>query len=239
MPEKTSQALILTHAILVGATPLIPIPVVDDLARSYLQRRMIREVAEHGSHALDSQSVKALADDSGDGCFRGCLGGVVLYPLKKVFRKVFFFLEWKRAIDLTSRSYHRGYLVDHALGRGWVNVAGPGSIAGLRKAVDEVCQGSSIKPVELAVKITFDQSRGVVKDAARLMQQSIRRLVKKPRQDRIDEIARAIEAVEPEEERKIEGLVARLQAAIEEIPKEHFRRLEDQLAARLGVHPPT
>lgn len=239
MPEKTSHRLILTHSVLVGATPLIPIPVLDDLAKSYLQRRMIRELGELRGQLFDSPSTKTLADDSGEGCLRGCLSGAVMYPLKKLFRKVFLFLEWKRAIDLVSRTYHRGYLVDHALSRGWAGPSSGRTAGEVRRAVDDVCRLSPIKPVELAVKVTFGQSKAVVRDAARILQESFRRLVNKASHDRIDEVARAIEAVGPEEERQIEGLVTRLQAAIEEIPKEHFRRLEDELAARLGVHPPT
>lgn len=251
MQESKSQTLIITHAILIGATPLIPIPVVDDLAKTYLQRRMVRELVEVRGQPTDPQSVKALADDRGEGCLWGCIGGVVLYPLKKIFRKIFFVLEWKRAIDLVSRSYHHGYLMDYALSQGWIAPAGPIGAPQLRAAMDEVCRRTPIKPVEHAVRVTFDQSKAVVRDAARLMQQSFQRLTGKSRPNRndqidritpasdLEEVARAIEAVEPEEERKIRGLVSRLQQAIEGIPKEHFRKLEAELATQLGVQPPT
>lgn len=44
MPEGGNQRLIITHAVLTGSIPLIPIPIVDDLVKSYFQRRLVREL---------------------------------------------------------------------------------------------------------------------------------------------------------------------------------------------------
>ena len=46
MPEAGNQKLIITHAVLTGLTPLIPVPIVDDLVKSYFQRRLVREVPD-------------------------------------------------------------------------------------------------------------------------------------------------------------------------------------------------
>ena len=107
----------LTHAVLTGLTPLIPVPLVDDLVKSYFRKRLVRSLGSSAGRLLSEEEVDALAAESGGGCLGGCLTTVLVYPLKAVFRKLFYFLEWKRAADVTSRTYHFGYLVGHALRR--------------------------------------------------------------------------------------------------------------------------
>src|ERR671912_751047 len=104
--EAGSQRGLVTHAIFVGLTPLIPVPVVDDLAQAYFRRRLVRTLAASHGRTLSAEELDALTSEPGGGCLRGCAVQVVLYPLKKIFRKIFFFLEWKRAADLTSQTYH-------------------------------------------------------------------------------------------------------------------------------------
>src|SRR5436305_880777 len=41
-----SQRGLIAHAVLAGLTPLIPVPVVDDLAKNYFRRRLVRRLAE-------------------------------------------------------------------------------------------------------------------------------------------------------------------------------------------------
>src|SRR5262245_48986903 len=99
MTNETNQKLILSHAVLIGLTPLIPIPFVDDLVKSYFQRRMVRKLSAIYGKILSDQEIKTLADDPDQGCLWGCLSNVLLFPLKLLFRLIFFFLEWKRAVD--------------------------------------------------------------------------------------------------------------------------------------------
>ncbi len=162
---------------------------------------------------------------------------LLVYPLKAVFRKVFYFLEWKRAADLTSQTYHFGYLLDYALrpragGDSLVNTRGAAEV---RAAIEAVCRESPIKPVESAVGGTFRQSKRVLRSAASLLAQTLRR-VTGARPDK-EEVARAIEAVEPEEEREIETVVTRMQKSLANVPEDHFRALRARLDARLGVPP--
>jgi hypothetical protein len=111
------QHVLVTHAVLTGLTPLIPVPLVDDLVKSYFRKRLVRSLAASAGRVLSDEEANTLASESEGGCLRGCVGAVLIYPLKAVFRKIFYFLEWKRAVDLTSRTYHFGYLVGHALRR--------------------------------------------------------------------------------------------------------------------------
>ena len=234
-PAVNSQRTIITHAVLIGLTPLIPVPVVDDLAKSYFQRRMVRSLAAMRGRQLGAEDVDTLATDrGGGGCLRGCLT-VIVYPIKKIFRKIFFFLELKRAVDLTSGAFHHGYLVDYLFAEWDALGAGAKSTAEVRDAIDAVCREAPIKPLESAVGATFRQSKNVLAAGARLLEGSFRRIT-----GRADEqqVARAVESVEAEEEREIEGIVNRLQNSVNNIPPGHFENLRAQLAARLKRQTP-
>ncbi len=231
--ESGRQRSIITHAVLVGLTPLIPVPLVDDWVKGYFQRRMVRSLAAAHRREIKAEDVSVLTQERGQGCLRGCLGQAFIFPLKIIFRKIFFFLEWKRAIDLTSHTYHQGYLLDYALRAGWLAGDTPDakSAAEIRSAIDEVCRASPIKPVETAIKLSFRQSRSMLLAGVRVLERGLRRV----RGQRPDErqLSEAVTAVEADEEKEIEGVVNKLQKSIEAIPEEHFRALRTQLAARL------
>jgi hypothetical protein len=235
--EGASRKLLASHAVLVGLTPLIPLPFVDDLVKGHLLRRMVHALAVSRGRSLSAEQVEALVAERGGGRLGGCVGQVILYPLKKVFRKVFYFLEWKRAADLTSRTYHQGYLVDYALREraDGSSLVGLRSAAEVNAAIDSVCREAPVKPLESAVGATFRGSKGALKAAAGLLERTLRR--RAPKADR-REVAEAVTAVADEEERELEGVTRGLQGAISNIPDEHFRRLRQHLDARLGVAPP-
>jgi len=230
------QRGLITHAVLVGLTPLIPVPLLDDLVKNYFRRRMVRGLAASAGRTLDEKELDALASEKERGCLTGCLFAALVYPLKAIFRKVFYFLEWKRAVDLSSRTYHYGYLVAYALRPG-ANGASALDLHGA-KAVNEAAQAACleapVKPVEAAIGGTFRKSRNVLRGAAALLAGSLRRVSGRARAERV---AEAIEEVEPEEERELEPVVTRLQRSIASVPDEHFRTLRHSLDARLGLPP--
>jgi hypothetical protein len=234
LKEQGYQRGLVTHAVLVGLTPLIPIPIVDDLVKNYFRKRLLRSLAAATGRVLVEEELDALAAEHERGCLQGCFVAVLVYPLKAIFRKLFYFLEWKRAVDLTSRTYHFGYLAGYAMRRR----AGGASALDLRgaratgEAIQAVCREASIKPLEGAVGGTFRQSRRVLSGAAALLANSLRRLAGRARPE---QVAEAVERVEPEEERELEPVVTRLQRSIASVPEEHFRTLRQRLDARLGL----
>jgi hypothetical protein len=230
MQEGGNQRLIITHAVLTGLTPLIPVPILDDLVKSYFQRRLVRQLAEAYRLSLSEPDVRILADDPGGGCLSGCLGGALLLPFKLIFRKLFFFLEWKRAADTVSRTYHQGYLLECALRELWF--PRQRNAVDVRTAVDALLHEVGTGPVERAVSITFNQSKGALKSAASLLRRSLQNISGRPDEARV---ARAAEAVEAEEEREIEGVITRLQKSIQSIPDDYFENLRKRLAERLRI----
>ena len=231
--ESTNQKQIITHAVLAGLTPLIPIPFVDDMVKTYFQRRLVRNLIASQGQSLSEQEIKTLADDRG-GCFAGCIGSIVLYPAKKIFRKIFFFLEWKRAVDIVGHLYYHGYLLDYALQNHFVAPAGPRNAIETRNAIDSVLKQVNTSLIERAVWGTFNQSKAALKGAAGLLQRSLRRVMGRRPSEEL--VAQAIEEVGQQEEREIEGVVARLQKAIDDIPAEHFNRLREQFATALNIN---
>jgi hypothetical protein len=72
----------------------------------------------------------------------------------------------------------------------------------------------------------------VLRAAAGLLAGSLRRLAGRARPE---QVAEAIEQIEPEEQREIEPVVTRLQKSIAAVPEEHFRALRARLDARLAI----
>ena len=226
------QRSLVTYAVLAGLTPLIPIPLLDDLAKNYFRKRLVRSVAADAGRRLSEEELGALSAEQERGCVTGCLITALVYPLKAVFRKLFYFLEWKRATDLTSRTYHFGYLVGHALrrrGGGGASLLDAYGARAVGEAVEAVCREAPIKPLESAVGGTFRKSKNVLRAAAALLSRSLRRKPPRP-----EHVAAAIESVEPEEERELRPVVTRLQRSLASVPEEHFRSLRENLEARLS-----
>jgi hypothetical protein len=226
------QHVLVMHSVLTGLTPLIPVPLLDDLVKNYFRKRLVRSLAAAAGRALSDEELSALASEPESGCLRGCATTVLIYPLKAIFRKIFYFLEWKRAVDLTSRTYHFGYLVGHVLRRREGDAPSLLDTHGARavnEAIEAVCREAPIKPLESVVGGTFSKSKGVLRSAAALLSRSLRRQPPRP-----ERVAEAIESVEPEEERELQPVVTRLQRSIGSIPEEHFRSLRDALEARLN-----
>ena len=230
---SANQRQIILHSILAGLTPLIPIPFLDDLVKTYFKRRMVRKLAASHSQMLRDADVEILADDKDSGCLAGCLSTVLLYPLKAIFRKIFFFLEWKRAIDTVSHTYYQGFLIDFALSEKWLAPIGSIAAVDARRVSDVLLQQVNTSLIERAVTGVFKQSKATVKKAANLLQNGLRRLTRRPSQA---EVAEAIEPVEAAEEKELEGIVGQLQSAIERLPREHFDQLRDQFAAAFGFY---
>jgi hypothetical protein len=230
VPEKTNQTLIITHALLIGITPLIPVPFVDDLAKSYFQRRLFRQLAQAQGQTFSPKIVSILADDRG-GCLSGCLSTVFLYPIKKVLRKIVFILEWQRAISLVTHSYYHGYLLDVTLKEGWLQTDDEDVAARVRAAVDRAHHRANTRLLRDVVKRTIIKSRSMLKDAARRITSGIRLKGKKA----IDE--EMLEQEEPQAEAAMKEVTRQLQAGIAELPLDHFENLAERLKAEYSRLP--
>jgi hypothetical protein len=224
-PDAPAHRRIISHALLSGLALLIPVPFVDDMVVDYFRRRLVRRLAEERAVILPDADIRALADDESAGCAPGCLGSVVLYPVKKILRNVFFFLELKRVGDLVSTTYHRGLMLDWALAEGRL---GPKSAADVRAAMDAVLAETPVGPVDAAVRGALGQSRSALKGAVAILQSAVPGRTREP-----EEVKRAVESVRADEERQISGVVDLLQQKLAAVPDEHFTSLRERFLTRL------
>lgn len=228
--EQTKQKPILTYSVLVGLSPLVPVPFVDDWLVNYFRRRLVRSLASSHGQQFSDESVSLLADEKGSkGCLLGCLSMVILYPIKKIFRKVFYFLEWKRAVDLTSHTYHFGYLLNFALRDGFLK-SDTNNLEAVRAVLDDVCNDTSIKPIESVVAGTFRQTKSLIFSGVEILEKAFRNLKGKPTQD---DVGVAVESVEEEEKEKLEGITNKLGSGIASVPEEHFKEMKEKFTARM------
>jgi uncharacterized protein (DUF697 family) len=233
--KDSQQFTLITHALLVGLTPLIPLPLADDLAKQFLQQRMVRSLARARGVTIEEKDLPGLLSvmPTGKGCMHGCLLKALSYPFKKLARKIFFFLEVKRAVDVTSYTYHYGYLLDHAMREGWLGGAQGRSLPEVDAALDDICRTAPIKPVEAAIRATFQQSKRLLFLPVSLVEAQLKRIGGPPTPEQVAEGLRA--AGTDENQQALNSLATRLQSALSAVPEEHFAKLREAFAARLRM----
>jgi hypothetical protein len=153
--SSTNHHIILTHSILVGLTPLIPIPFLDDWVKSMFLRGMVRQISTARGVTLNAAQVEALIqEDFWDSCLEGCIG-IFGYILRELLSKIFFFLEWRRAFNLVAITYYTGFLIDAALQDGYPLASEDGSTtaaARLREAVRRARYQSNLRLFQRLVR---------------------------------------------------------------------------------------
>lgn len=168
-----NQRAIITHAVLVGLTPLIPIPGLDDLVKSFFRQNLIRALASEHGLSLSGDEVSALSEEQGSGCLHGCLIGMAEYYLKRLIQKMSIILEWRRSVELVTHTYYLGHLLDYAFQRGWYAPGDTRQAARLRSAVEQAYRGTNTEVVKRAVQSSFDRSRKLVSNAVRQVTDSL------------------------------------------------------------------
>lgn len=147
--------LVSRYALLVSLTHLIPIPVVDALAASFLRARLTRLQLQAAGIATTGRDTTMLGGASAGGCL-GLLWSVVVWPIKKLLRYLLWVLLVKAMIDTFSDVVARAVLVDEAIRCG----ALPGPAVPIRAAMQRALRGVSTRPFERAVGLIFETTRG-------------------------------------------------------------------------------
>lgn len=146
--QQINHAKILTHSVLVALTPLIPIPILDDVVKNVFLRNMVRQITAARQITLTPAQVEAFIQDNfWDSLIDGCLN-LVFYILRELLSKIFFFVEWRRAINLVSTTYYTGFLLDAALLDGYALAGENGSTwpaEWLREAIRRTRYGANVR----------------------------------------------------------------------------------------------
>jgi hypothetical protein len=231
VPRSSLDALLLTHAVTAGLTRLLPVPLLDDVLRDSLLRRMVDGIARRHGHRLPTGEMAAVSGVDEGGLLRSAARAAMRAPLRWISRKLVFFLAWKRSVDLVSRVYHLGWLLDVAFERGDLPAGDTARAAEVRAAIDAACRDVPVTPVERAFGEALGGSRHAFRRGAALLARAWRRV---PRAERGAERAAAlVEEAVRREDAEMPGVVERLQAALRSVPKSHFARLREALEDRL------
>ncbi|WP_420127142.1 hypothetical protein [Longimicrobium sp.] len=123
-------------ATLAGLSVLVPIPFMDDAFEAFFRGRIPGAVARARGRTLpdDVRAVLAEGDDRG-GCATIPLR-LTLGLLKRLSRKILYFLTIKSATDRLSHYWSRAFLIDHMMTAGHLESVASARVA--RQAMDEV-----------------------------------------------------------------------------------------------------
>lgn len=165
------------HGLLASLTPLIPLPLLDDWAERWVERRLVRETLKLEGFVAQDWHVEVLSWDGQVGQARGCFFPlvvsvrIVLYVLKKIFRKLLVFLLVKDCVDRFSRIFHHGYLLHVAFERGVIDsraLAGGDRLIEVREAMLATCEAVDPRLLNQLIRRVLMKSRRALLGAARL-----------------------------------------------------------------------
>lgn len=250
--RRINQTTILTHTLLIGLTPLIPIPFLDDWVKSAFQRRMIGQIAGARGQSPNAAEVDTLLEEGFGSCVGGCLYGLIGYPLSKLASKIFFFLEWRRVYLLISHTYYFGFLLDAALMDGFTFDGQKERAGKLREAIEQVKQNANTSLIQRTVKQAV-QPKAMANEARQVFGRALRGLprmiialpgalwtgiVRTPGRVR-DSFYHRIQVILGREKAPellaIEKMAQSIQASLLNMPSDHFDLLRVRLDAALGL----
>ena len=159
--EVSAQArnTILKHAVVAGACQLIPLPFVDDFIMGQVHERMnIALFREHGFE-LNEQGQDILRETESR-WLSSMLTSVIMFPVKKILKKVLFVFSIKAVADVTSSTFHDGWMVARAVEGRYVDPAllaanDEETLKRLRAAVLLTKSQVDTRPINKALKTAF------------------------------------------------------------------------------------
>lgn len=211
------------RAVASGLTPLIPVPFLDDFALRQVRERMVRSMLQEQGLPTPAKAVAVLAGSHQGptigGRVLGFIKAVALFPVRKVFRKVFVVLWVKDCVDMASASLHHGYLLQHAMARGDLDARGLEGDAPMRvhTAIEATCKEVDSRPINQLLRRLFAGSRLLLAEAS---QAFLSPLLGQPR------------VPEKGEEAEVSSLADRLAAALWE-QRGYFTALEQRYEQHL------
>lgn len=163
-PSKPSTSFdwsLYRDATLAGLSVLIPIPFLDSAFEWFFQRRILWAVAARHNQRLPQDVEREINRD--DGSALGCL----LWPVtltwslvKRLSRKLLYFLTIKEATDRLSYYWHRAFLLDYLLEAG--HLADVRSAQAARQALAHTLNTIGTSPLTLLARQIVSRARHVL-----------------------------------------------------------------------------
>lgn len=154
-------------SLLSALAQLLPTPFIDDLLEGRVRRRMAERLARGHGVTLSRRQARRLVGRTGGRSLTRLAGKAIFYPVKKIFRKVIYFLAVKSAVDSFSDAFHHGYLLCSALELEALEGASASDdrVEEVGAAIDEVIGSVDTRPIGNAVKGVFRNSRRLLRRA--------------------------------------------------------------------------
>lgn len=155
-PTTTFEWPLYADATLAGLSALIPIIGIDWFFEDYFRRRIPAAVARRQERTLSLAVRYELNRYNSGGCLKSCLLLPLVtgfWVLKKLSKKILYFLSVKEAADQMNFYWHRAFLLDYALAAGHLETTESARMA--RQAIEQVVELNLSSPVyQLARQIT-------------------------------------------------------------------------------------
>lgn len=112
------------YALLSGLCQFIPLPFADDIADQQVRKRMVAVLLRRWGRGFDVEEIRPLYTGLSGGLVRkagSITKGLLLKPVRKLFRTVFFVLTFRRALLETTGALLLGHTLDRLLASGWLS----------------------------------------------------------------------------------------------------------------------
>jgi hypothetical protein len=247
--ERSRSLPIIFSTLLVGLSPLIPIPVVDDLIAAALCRWRVKYLAGQYGLTLTKDEIKTLADLQQTGCLGGLTKRTFGYVLKEIFQDMLFWLAAGRVANLLAQSYYDGVLLDCAFAEGMYK---PGNLAEakrLRKNIILVRQGVNFRQLtnllkhssrhtrKLAVQFIRDVYEQYFKNILNILHKRWRQLIRRQKEfnEQADQNARKLNESATSWRERYSALFNDFSRTIAEIPPNELESLCTALSTKMNM----
>jgi hypothetical protein len=230
---------VIYHSILIGVALFVPIPFLDEKLAIFLWKHMVADLAKSHNRNLTKDQLLALSYQSRFGISDGCLF-LLWRVFKEFFQEIFFFLEWRKAINLATDAYYSGYLLNELFAYEGFDPAKSGQYA---IAMQKAKQGVNMKLVQGVFRANFRSGKGVLTSVAKWLssitvgyaKDSWARRKSKKNADSASErqMENFFEMHRSRFQELLKDLIASLQSGIGNLPKGHFDDLRNKLFEEL------
>jgi hypothetical protein len=169
-PSTASAAFnwsLYADATFAGLSVLVPVPFLDSAFEWFFKRRVAGAIAGWRGRRLDPAVLHELNRDAGS-WVEGCLMLPITLTwglLKRLSRKLLYFLTIKEAIDHLSLHWHRAFLLDYALQQGHLDTLGQAQVA--RQALDYTLATATTSPLEQLAQRLIPHTRHITRSLRR------------------------------------------------------------------------
>lgn len=226
--ESSFDWQIYADATFAGLAVLIPLPPIDLIMEWYFRRRMLRTIARRNGVMLRPEVAGALER-------QGCCAGCLMWPLtltflilKRLSRKILYFLTIKEAADMLSHYWHQAFLLNYMFSAGHLENEQAAVVA--REALDETLKEANTSPLSKVAAQVIGNSRHVWR--------TLRQIRRKDQEDEMVAESRSMMGEQWEEASGyLETLADRYQARFERLRLNNEIRVNDKEVRPLRYAP--